>query len=184
MQDWHNHSNFSDGENTIAELVENASTFEIKQFAISDHYHMIKDFEQYYAELGKYSISKSVEIYAPHIIQDKVDIEWVNKKLDFVILEELHRVPIDKAIEKISIPIIVAHPDPIIISQIAGKRIAYEINLSQGIPDNKVLQQLIDNKIKVTVGSDIHSLLEFNINLLRYANNLANAVNNGHVVIQ
>ncbi len=178
MQDWHSHSNFSDGDDSIAELVENAFRYKITEFAVSDHYHMIKDFEQYHEELSRYPISKSVEIYAPHIIQGKVDVEWCNKKLDFVIIEELHRVPTDRTIEKINIPIIVAHPDPSIIPKIAGMNIYYEINLSQGIPDKKVLQQLIDNKIKVTVGSDIHSLIEFNMNLLNYANNIANTINN------
>lgn len=33
MQDWHNHSNFSDGDDSIAELVENAFRYKITEFA-------------------------------------------------------------------------------------------------------------------------------------------------------
>lgn len=183
MQDWHNHSIFSDGENTIAQLVENAQRWSIDQFAISDHYHVIKDLEEYHRELNKYKISKSIEIYAPHIIQGKVDINWCNKRLDFVIVEEINNsLSIIDIVQKFTVPVIVAHPNPRIISRLKGIDISYELNVSIPLPNRRAMYELVQNNIKVTVGSDTHDIeSEFSILLLKRANDVAAAINKGYV---
>ncbi|MFZ5985866.1 MAG: PHP domain-containing protein [Bacillota bacterium] len=183
MQDWHNHSIFSDGENTIAQLVENAQKWGLDQFAVSDHYHMIKDLEEYHSELSRHPISKSVEIYAPHIVQNKVDINWCNRKLDFVIIEEIsNSISIEDIVSKFTVPIIVAHPNPRIIPRLIGFDISYEFNMSIPLPNRRTMYELVKNKMKVRVGSDIHDIdSEFSILLLKQANDVAVAINKGYV---
>ncbi len=184
MEDLHNHSLWSDGSDSIKKLDKHKKRWRFSRFAVSDHYHMIDNYDKYIESLAKYSITKAVEIYAPHIVKNIVDIDWCNSKLDFVIIEDFPmNIEIEQIIEHFNIPIIAAHPDPIIIPKIVGLGIAYEINLSHGIPDKKVLQQLVDNKIKVTVGSDIHDLSQFNISLLRHVNKIADAMNNNMAAI-
>jgi len=182
MQDLHNHTIYSDGDNTIAEIYDNAKKYGVDQIGISDHYHKIKDFDAYLQELSNYNVRKSVEIKAAHVVQKRVDIEWCNKNLDYVILEDFFdpaRIP--TVAGNFAVPVIIAHPLPDIINYIAGMDIMYEINLAVPLPERQPLEELVKNKIKVTVGSDIHNLLYYNPHLVKMANDLMIAINAGYV---
>lgn len=182
MQDLHNHTVWSDGDNTIAEIFDNATKHGVDQIGISDHYHEIKDFDGYLKELNSYNVKKSVEIKAAHVIQKRVDIEWCNKNLDYVILEDFFNpMHIPAVTGNFLVPVIIAHPLPKVINYMSGMDIMYEINLAIPLPTRQTLKELTKNKIKVTVGSDIHNLLDYKPQLVEMSNRLALAINKGYV---
>lgn len=182
MQDLHNHTVWSDGDNTVAEIYDNAVKHGVDQIGISDHYHVIKDYNGYLEELSRYPVKKSVEIMATHVIQKQVDITWCNKNLDYVILEDFFNpMHIPVVAGNFTVPIIIAHPGPKVISGMTGMDIMYEINLAIPLPLRHTLIELTKNKIKVSVGSDIHNLIDYKPELVEMANNLAITINKGYV---
>lgn len=182
MQDLHNHTIWSDGDNTVAEIYDNAVKHGVDQIGISDHYHEINDYDGYLEELKKYPVKRSVEIMAAHVIQKRVDIEWCNKNLDYVILEDFfYPMHIPAVVGNFIVPVIIAHPRPQVISYMTGIDIMYEINLAVPLPSRQTLKELTKNRIKVSVGSDIHNLMDFKPQLLEMANRLAAALNKGYV---
>lgn len=182
MQDLHNHTVWSDGDNTVAEIYNNAMKHGVDEIGISDHYHKIKDYNGYLEELSRYPIKKSVEIMATYVIQKRVDVEWCNKNLDYVILEDFFDpMHIPAVAGNFIVPVIIAHPSPKVISCMVGMDIMYEINLAIPLPSRQTLKELTKNKIKVTVGSDIHNLCDYKPQLVELANKLAIVINKGYV---
>ncbi len=174
MQDLHNHTIWSDGDNTVAEIFDNTTKHGVDQIGISDHYHEIKDFDGYLNELNNHNVKKSVEIMAAHVIQKRVDIDWCNKNLDYVILEDFFNpMHLPAVAGNFVVPVIIAHPLPKIINYMVGMDIMFEINLAIPLPTRQPLKELTKNQIKVTVGSDIHNLGDYKSQLVEMANRLA-----------
>lgn len=106
--DLHNHTLFSDGTNSIKQIIDNALNFKVDILGISDHIEKIKDYNYYINSLdvlikeykGRIRILKGVEIEAKTFIKlSKEDIFELNK-LDYILIEDCeYRRSIDEFID-------------------------------------------------------------------------------------
>lgn len=117
IQDLHNHSKYSDGNDYIRELVVNAINFKIDLLGISDHYYFenegqfnssslnkyIKDIEALKEEYdSKISIKAGLEVCVvpyPNIFKN-LSYHLINK-LDYILLENLEKLSEGTALEEL-----------------------------------------------------------------------------------
>lgn len=108
-RDWHNHTNWSDGENTIEELVNRAQKHSIKELGISDHYEMVEDKMTYLTEIKSFSnqsqevsVLAGIEIKIDNLLKLQINQVMQLNQYDYVLVENLeHQVNISKSLEEL-----------------------------------------------------------------------------------
>lgn len=113
IMDIHNHTNWSDGDSSIEELVVNALKNDIGILGISDHYNSkntrsITSFEDYILEieilknkyLSKINILSGVEIPVSSILCQEYSLKLINN-LDFVLVENIENLPLHFNLESL-----------------------------------------------------------------------------------
>lgn len=95
LMDLHNHTTFSDGENTIEEIIINATNHNIKIVGISDHFHQISDLKMYFRIINyfKETYSSQIKIFSGIEI-DITKCDSLNnmdslKKTDYILIENI-----------------------------------------------------------------------------------------------
>lgn len=108
MMDLHNHTNLSDGEDTVEEIIKNAIDYEIEIIGITDHYHQIDDIDIYFRIIEyfqkKYSkkikILKGIEIDIARL-SEPIDLNIIERS-DYILIENLEYIAnFDKGIQLI-----------------------------------------------------------------------------------
>lgn len=101
IMDLHNHSIFSDGSNTIKELIENAAINKIDILGITDHFEIIQQLtglDNYFEEIEKLKKDTSIKILtgieasAFTVINEFNSklIDKLNENLDYILIEEIN----------------------------------------------------------------------------------------------
>ncbi|NVM04814.1 MAG: PHP domain-containing protein [Candidatus Helarchaeota archaeon] len=183
--DFHIHSEWSDGDNSLEEIMKAAKDKGLEIIGINDHLSSIKatiplesealqdyllDIREISQKLGiKTLAGLEIDIFPP----DQLDIVVLNK-FDYLIFENIMGLPKIKAIcefsKKIKGPLVgLAHtelryPDPIfrkIIKLLEDNKIFIELNANytQNYEASQDLFKLIaESKIGLSIGSDSHSI--------------------------
>ena len=226
IMDLHNHTTWSDGKNTIDELIKHAILIGINVLGFSDHFNNLKPsipfdhLEYYINELDEYkekyknriTILKALEIDLSNYPKcfTGLNLDLI-KKLDYVLIEYIEELLPDlelehfgKLLNKLSIPVGLAHTDLVslfkkcknnqgidnIYQFLQKYKIFYEINVNKAYgffnevlynnsnPEIADLKQKIKQyNIKVSVGSDCHSLNYFSEDKLFIGNAIAKILN-------
>lgn len=98
MMDLHNHTVFSDGENTVEEIIKNALKYNIDLLGISDHFHLIEDLEMYFRIIKYFSkmYSSQVQVFAGIEIDitkfHNLKNTTLIKEADYILIENLEYV--------------------------------------------------------------------------------------------
>lgn len=96
-RDLHNHTVYSDGDNTIGEIIGRAVEAGLSQVGISDHFEAIKDVEKYIKEIVSYregcqeiDILVGVEIRGQSLFWLTAEqIQCLGSKLNYLLIENL-----------------------------------------------------------------------------------------------
>jgi DNA polymerase (family 10)/histidinol-phosphatase (PHP family) len=95
IMDLHNHTEFSDGVNTIDEIIKNAIKYKISILGISDHYESIDSLSKYLKKLKYYqreyhdriTILKGVEIDISTLINCAPEENLIFSAFDYILIE-------------------------------------------------------------------------------------------------
>ncbi|MGL5677305.1 MAG: PHP domain-containing protein [Cellulosilyticaceae bacterium] len=95
--DLHNHTVWSDGDHTIADVIGRAVESGLGQVGISDHFEMIEDIDKYIGEIIVYKnayretdIRIGVEIKIQTLLGLAVqEIQYLGSKLDYLLIEDI-----------------------------------------------------------------------------------------------
>ena len=96
-KDIHNHTIYSDGDNTILDIIERATRSKFIQIGTSDHYEAIQEIERYVNEVLEYraehlgiDILVGVEIKAKTLLGLELkQIQILDSKLDYLLIEDI-----------------------------------------------------------------------------------------------
>ncbi len=181
--DLHVHSNFSDSNATILDIVRVAEKKGLEMVGISDHHNDLppKKFNRYIKVIERWdqnsdvSVMKGIEIdVGPDGVESLVDERSLNK-LDYVIAS-IHDSGLDrnktkkfdalKFAIKSDVVDVIGHPNigfsedlMVELANIAKDYgTAFEINSSYKVPRDQFLRICLNNSVKLSIGSDSHSL--------------------------
>ncbi|WP_147568085.1 PHP domain-containing protein [Christensenella intestinihominis] len=209
MMDLHNHTFWSDGENSVAEIMEHAKECGIGVIGICDHFLAGEtkalnenDLDTYVAELNKFGniyapavcLAKGLEvpIFAFNQMWDDTLIKKVNK-LDYILIEDYNNVRDDmdvsyilNNIRKIQCRKGLAHTAPTenAVAFMNKNNLFWEMNIGEAYDfyryvdeyekeDVKdILKKLNCNGIKVSIGTDSHTLMDYPMGRLSQANKI------------
>lgn len=159
-RDLHNHTVYSDGDNTIAEIIGRASEAGLSQVGISDHFEAVEDMEQYIKEIVLYREScQEIDILVGLEIRVQTllglttqQIQYLESKLDYMLIEDIEY--------RISINEVLAILQPIINSM--------DCKMGWAHLD---LERLGDAREKVLEFTDVNKMfIDFNVEAAFYQN--------------
>lgn len=185
-RDWHNHTHWSDGENTIEELVRRAQKYSIEELGISDHYEMIEDRATYLIHIKAFSngsqgvsVLAGIEIKIDTLLKLQLDEVLQFNQYDYILIENLeHQGSINKSLEELQKRLEViqckigwAHLDlerlgiyrNDVISFTMKNRMFIDFNYEAPFYANLLqgyekIDDVLTSGVEVIVGSDTHSI--------------------------
>lgn len=104
-RDLHNHTVWSDGDNTISEVINRAVESGLSQIGMSDHFESIENIESYIKEIVSYRescqrihILVGIEIRVKTLLELAVEqIQYLGNRLDYLLIENIeYRYRIDE----------------------------------------------------------------------------------------
>ncbi len=179
--DAHTHTLYSDGLGEVFENIAEAERKGLSLVAITDHSHLIENFNAYLSEIRRWGEESEITVLAGiegNVTPNGVDVpDWMAKKLDFVIASvhewvegpeqyvELVRVALlDENVDVIghfgaSFPY-TGFPSVEELEEILGlaesKGKAFEISSRYRVPDLDFVRECVRRGIKLTFASDAH----------------------------
>lgn len=109
-RDLHNHTVYSDGDNTIAEIIGRASEAGLSQVGISDHFEVVNDIEKYINEIvscregcQEIDILVGLEIRVQTLLELTAgQIQWVGRKLNYILIENVeYSYKVDEVLDRL-----------------------------------------------------------------------------------
>lgn len=181
--DFHSHTVWSDGEDTIETMITTAKNYKLTHFAITDHYgsrsskidnSKINKLRQYLAEIRDVAskFRDSLSVFAGLEIDYfrlGIDLEEVEAARPDIILFEhgeynlAHLQSIVEFADSVRIPVILAHPSLSFLEFpfrrvkeiLEETRIIIELNVSADF-DSPEIKELLDSGLKFSLGTDSH----------------------------
>ncbi len=181
IHDSHTHTLHSDGLGEVFENIAEAEQKGLSLVAITDHSHLIGNFNAYLSEIRRWRKDSEITVLAGiegNITPNGVDVpDWIAKKLDFVIasvhewvdrpeqyVELVKTALLDENVDVIghfgaSFPYI-GYPsweellELIALAEERGK--AFEISSRYRVPDLEFVRECIKRGVKLTFASDAH----------------------------
>ena len=107
FRDLHNHTTYSDGDNTIEDIIKRASKAGVSQVGISDHFELIENLEKYVKEIMSYrdecqqiDILVGIEIKVETLLGLTIQqIQFLGSALDYMLIEGIeYRDSIDEVL--------------------------------------------------------------------------------------
>lgn len=202
-RDLHNHTVWSDGENTVKQILDRAFQEGFCQVGISDHYEGISDIEKYLQEItsykGKYKdldVLVGVEIKVGTLLAlNGKQVQWMGLRLDYLLIENLEYMHyVDEVLNKLE-PIINklkckvgwAHLDLERLGELreqvldftANNQMFLDFNIASAFYENvlqgfEYIDDVVAKEIEVIVGSDTHSFKEEWLGCIRTAHGFMN----------
>lgn len=185
-RDWHNHTNWSDGENTIEELVSRAQKYSLKELGISDHYEMIQDRQIYLTDIKYFSngpqgvsVLAGIEVKIDTLLKLQLDEVLQFNQYDYMLIENLeHQKDVSNSLEELEKMVKVlkckigwAHLDLERLREYRNDVIGFSIKNRMFIDFNyeapfyanllqgyEEINDVLTSGVEVIVGSDTHSI--------------------------
>lgn len=186
-RDLHNHTIYSDGDNTIGDIIRRASEAGLSQVGISDHFELIDDMEKYIKEIVSYrdgcreiDLLIGVEIRVQTLLGlTAQQIQCLGSRLDYVLIENVEYsykieevlVGLQSIINSMDCKVGWAHLDlerlgnerERVLDFTAANKMFIDFNIESAFYQN-VLQgfedvnDVLSRGIEIVVGSDTHSI--------------------------
>ena len=210
FMDFHNHTTWSDGENSVAEIMEHAKKCQISMIGICDHFLASEtltlnedELDEYAADLNRVGgiyraevcLVKGLEIpiFALNHIWDDTLIQKINQ-FDYVLIEDYNNASDStnflharSNIQKIQCAKGLAHTAPTekTITFMEENDLFWELNIGAAYDFYRYIDEcekeyvksifssLNRKHIKVSIGTDSHTLTDYPLGYLREANRMA-----------
>lgn len=186
LVDIHNHTTWSDGDNTVNELVDRAASYNLQAIGISDHYEMLSGLDTYRQSILEAQKNyKTITVLAGTEIRIATllslipdEIEMLNS-LDYILIEHLEyqtNIPrtlkrLDAILASLKCGVGMAHLDigklgqhrNLVLDFIKEHQVFLDFNIESFFYQNVLsgfdnITDVLNRNIVIGIGSDTHSM--------------------------